>query len=127
MSDPARILIVDDETFISDSLAQFLQDYDFMVDAAPSAEDALERLATGKYHAAIVDIRLPKMDGDTFIIKAHEKDPDMRFVIHTGSVEYRLTPEIKKIGVSADCVFLKPLMDMSIIVDVLNRLIHRHG
>lgn len=119
MTDVPRILIVDDEAGIRDSLLHFLEDYDFAVDAAASAEDALMLLETWQYQAAIVDIRLPQMDGDTFIVHAHEIDPGMQFIIHTGSVEYRLSKEIKNAGIHIKHVFLKPLIDIVAIIDAL--------
>ena len=114
MSPPIRVLVVDDEPSIRNSLLEFLEDCQFAVSAADSAESALELIDRTPIDVAIVDIRLPKLDGDSFILQAHQRFPRMRFMIHTGSVEYKLPEELKGFGVTHDSVFLKPQMDLSV-------------
>jgi len=114
MSSPIRVLVVDDEPSIRNSLVEFLEDCEFAVSAAESAESALELIDHTSIDVAIVDIRLPKLDGDSFILQAHQRYPRMRFLIHTGSVEYKLSDELKGFGVTHDHVFLKPQMDLSV-------------
>src|SRR5947209_2881925 len=60
---PARILVVDDEALIRDTLAEFLTSEGFVVDACPSAEEALERAADREYDIALCDVQLPGLDG----------------------------------------------------------------
>jgi len=109
-----RVLVVDDEPSIRNSLVEFLEDCQFDVTAADSAESALDAIERTTIDVALVDIRLPKLDGDSFIVKAHEQFPDMRFLIHTGSVEYKLSEELKRFGVTHEHVFLKPQMDLAV-------------
>ena len=74
-----RILIVDDEPFIRESLVGFLEDSEFDVLSTDSAESALELFSKNDYHLAIVDLRLPKMSGETLILKAYEINQNMKF------------------------------------------------
>ena len=60
---PARILVVDDETLIRDTLAEYLQQEGFAVDACASGEEALERAAERRYDVALCDVQLPGIDG----------------------------------------------------------------
>lgn len=120
---PLSILVVDDEAGIRESLAQFLEDYDYDVTTAESAEDALELLERSVFDIVIVDMRLPGMSGDYLIVKANEKHPDLRFLIHTGSVDYRLPDELIRIGVKPGHIFLKPLTDMSVVVESIRELL----
>ena len=60
---PARILVVDDEPLIRKTLAEFLTSEGFVVDAAASAEEALERAAERAYDVALCDVQLPGLDG----------------------------------------------------------------
>src|SRR5256714_2512550 len=62
-SPPARILVVDDEALIRDTLAEYLQQEGFAVDACASGEDALERAAERRYDVALCDVQLPGIDG----------------------------------------------------------------
>jgi DNA-binding NtrC family response regulator len=60
---PARILVVDDETVIRDTLAEYLTQEGFAVDACASGEQALERAAERRYDVALCDMQLPGIDG----------------------------------------------------------------
>ncbi len=122
MQDKFRVLVVDDERSVRRSLVEFLEDYDFDVLSAKSAEEALELLKNETCKVGVIDLRLPGMSGEALIQQAHKIAPDMRFIIHTGSVGYFLPDELKNIGMTADYVFLKPLPDLDIIVDAINKL-----
>ena len=118
-----RILVIDDEPVIRDSLVGFLEDCDFAVSSVESAEEALENLQEGLFDLAIVDLRLPGMSGEEFIKKAFVIAPEIKYVIHTGSVSYRLSDELLEIGIRPEHVFLKPQTDLSIFVDTIQLLL----
>jgi DNA-binding NtrC family response regulator len=59
----ARILVVDDESLIRETLAEFLASEGFVVDACGSAEEALRRAAERAYDIAVCDVQLPGLDG----------------------------------------------------------------
>ena len=120
-----HVLVVDDEPSIRNSLQEFLQDCQFHVTAADSAEHALELIARSSFHVALVDIRLPKLDGDSLILKAHALNPQMAFIIHTGSVEYKLPEELKALGITQDHIFLKPQMDLMVFKEAIDALTSR--
>src|SRR5438270_2797325 len=60
---PARILVVDDEALIRDTLAEYLASEGFAVDASASGEDALDLAARHRYDVALCDVQLPGIDG----------------------------------------------------------------
>ena len=60
---PARILVVDDEALIRDTLAEYLQQEGFAVDACGSGEAALELAGSRRYGIALCDVQLPGIDG----------------------------------------------------------------
>jgi adenylate cyclase len=60
---PARVLIVDDEPFNRDVLAQELELLDHDTVAAVNCRDALERLAGDAFDVILLDIMMPEMDG----------------------------------------------------------------
>lgn len=119
---PTRVVVIDDEPSIRNSLVEFLEDCQFEVLAADSAEGALELIARVPIDVALVDIRLPKMDGDSLILQAHLLRPRMRFLIHTGSMAYKLPDELKTVGVAQEHIFLKPQMDLSVFADAICKL-----
>ena len=104
---------------IRESLSDYFEDFDFDVRGAETAEEALEILKEFSCHVAIVDMRLPGMDGNAFIEKAHEFDPAIRYIVHTGSVNYALSGPVKAIGVQPEHVFFKPISNMQRFVETI--------
>jgi DNA-binding NtrC family response regulator len=114
-----RLLVLDDDDVIRENLLAYLEDEGFDVTGSSSAENAVELLKDHVFDAGIIDMRLPGMDGAEFILKAYKLNPDMRFVIHTGSTNYVLSDELRKIGIMPEQVLLKPVKDMAEIIDTL--------
>jgi DNA-binding NtrC family response regulator len=114
-----RVLVVDDEPSVRWSLAAFLDDFDFEVRSAESAEEALDTMGEEPCDVAIVDLRLPGMSGDTMILQAHRLFPEMRFLIHSGTQSYHLPEELRRIGMRPEHVFLKPQVDLMLIVEAV--------
>ena len=118
-----KVFIVDDESVVCSNVAAFLEDEGFTVFSALSGEEALDFLLKQKMDVAIVDMRLPGIDGDTFILKAHEIQPVLKFLIHTGSTNYFVSKSLEEIGVKNEHIFRKPLVDMSVLTKgILNLL-----
>ncbi|HCY84582.1 MAG TPA: response regulator [Desulfobacteraceae bacterium] len=120
MSPKTRLFIVlDDEQSIRQSIASFLEDEGYTVLRADSAEAAISIVQAHPVDAAVVDIRLPGKDGNHFMIEARKIRPDIKFVVHTGSADYSPPEEIRDLGVTREKVLIKPVRDLSIILDAL--------
>ncbi len=117
-----RILVVDDDQSICESMVAFLEDADFSVSLAASAEAALEILMAETFELAIVDLRLPGMNGDMFIKHANKMKPEMRFLIYTGSADYKPSQELIRIGIGPKYLFAKPLNDLGLMVKEIESL-----
>lgn len=124
-NDKAKILILDDENAIKENLVLFFEDEGFLVNSVGSAEEGLILLEEGnKFDLGIIDIRLPKMRGDKFILEAHKINPDMKFIIHTGSMNFELlNSELLAIGLTNKDVFKKPIIDIDALVKRIKEVI----
>ncbi len=109
---PVRVLVIDDEAAIRESLASYLEDCAFSVITAEGAEQGLQVVQDKRPDVAIVDLRLPGMGGDVFVVEAHGFSPSTHFLLHTGSTDYEVPPELERIGVQQRHVFLKPQLDL---------------
>ncbi len=118
-----KVLIIDDDDIIRVNLVAFFEDENFIVRSAISAETGLQLLCGEPFDVGVIDIRLPGMDGNRFIIKAHEIHPRMKFIIHTGSADYFLPETLAAIGLLPRHVFLKPLKDMRLLIQAVRELI----
>ncbi len=117
------IVIIDDERMVRESLVAFLEDEGFAVRGAASAEEALSIMEQRRVRVAVVDLRLPGMSGSDFISASAEKWPCTRFLIHTGSANFTLTPELEAAGMTDDDVFHKPVVHLETMAGRIRRLL----
>ncbi len=80
----ASILVVDDDPNICRLLDDFLTNYGYQVATREHGQDALNWLDDNQCDIALVDLRLPGMDGMDLIQTAKEKYPDMQFIVISG-------------------------------------------
>ena len=125
ISEP-RVLVLDDEEVIRISLEAFLEDEGFEVFSADSGESGLKLLNSEKMDAGIIDIRLPGMDGAEFILKAVKIQPEMKFLIYTGSTDFTLPKSLQILGITEKYLFRKPLSDMSVLAEAVSELLMTH-
>lgn len=70
-----RILIVDDNLELAENVAEILEDAGFASDVFEKPKEALAALVVGRYAAALLDIRMPEMNGVELYRAIKEKDP----------------------------------------------------
>jgi len=93
LSTQGRLLIVDDELSVRDSLAKWFHEEAYEVGTAENANDALTRMAEARWDAALVDIKMRGTDGIELQRRMHEIDPELTVIMMTGyaSVETAVT------------------------------------
>ncbi len=79
-----KILLVDDEERLLNSMAQRLTLLGFEAIKASSGTQAIELASTTKIDLAIVDLKMPDMDGLVTITRLKEINPDLQTVLLTG-------------------------------------------
>ena len=124
MTDNSWILIIDDEESIRKSIANYLEDYGYAVKIAKNAEDGLELVKDPDIKIAIVDIRLPQMDGNEFILNAHKLNKGLVFFIHTGSIDYKLNDDLISIGITHERILQKPMADLGIVRQAIDEILN---
>jgi len=93
-----RILVVDDELIIRDSLQAWLEEEGFTADTAASGPEALECLTKNVYHLMLSDIKMPGMDGVELLAKAREIHPELVVVMMTAYATVETAVDAMKIG-----------------------------
>jgi len=80
------ILVVDDDQQLASALQWILADENFFVDVAFDGEEALLKLKTHEYDAVVCDLKMPRLRGDEFYLKAKQMRPTLadRFIFITG-------------------------------------------
>ena len=79
-----RILIVEDEKIVADTLGQILAAHGYEIRVAYSAEHALDMLALWLPNVAILDVMLPKMNGIELALVLQENHPGCHVLLFSG-------------------------------------------
>ncbi len=84
LASQGKLLIVDDELSVRDSLAKWFHEEGYEVGTAEDASTALTRMAEHSWDAALVDIKMHGTDGIELQRRMHEIDPQLIVIIMTG-------------------------------------------
>ena len=98
MSEKAKLLIVDDEAIVRDSLGKWFREEGYEIGAAESASEALARLAEQRWDLAMVDIKMPGTDGIELQRRMREIDPELLVIIMTGYASVETAVQALKNG-----------------------------
>jgi len=116
MDKTARILIVDDDENIRKVLTTILEDEGYKVESVDTAKKAIERTKRKFYNLALIDIRLPDMEGIELLTRMKDAIPKMRKIVITGYPT--LQNAIEALNRGADAYILKPF-DMEKVLEVI--------
>src|SRR5213593_3101482 len=93
-----RILVIDDEPMMTDSLRQHLSDEGYTVDTAATGATAIDLFDGGAHHLAICDLQLPDMDGLTLLRHMKDAKPNTEVIVVTGYGSVQSAVEAIKAG-----------------------------
>ncbi|MBA4419450.1 MAG: response regulator [Syntrophus sp. (in: bacteria)] len=113
-----KILLIDDDKWIRDSLAMFFEGEECHLSACETAEEGLEALRNQDYRTIIADYLLPGMDGLEFFRQISESHQGALKILITAYCNQKIFSEAEAIGVEA--VIQKPFT-----VEILKQSLYR--
>ena len=120
-----RVIIIDDEKMITKMLRGYLEDHGFSVRTAHTGEEGLAFLAREPFDAAIIDLRLPDMEGSEIIAKGMKLQPQIKCFIHTGSVDYMPSEDLISMGIDLESIIHKPILNMADICRMIEKKVKK--
>jgi DNA-binding response OmpR family regulator len=120
-----RVIIIDDEKMITRMLKGYLEDHGFAVKTAHTGGEGLALLAREPFDAAIIDLRLPDMDGSEVITRGIEIQPHIKCFIHTGSIDYMPSEDLVSMGIDLDSIIHKPILNMEDICRMIEKKVKK--
>lgn len=120
MVDVARILVVDDDESIRKVLAAVLEEKGYFVDTAETGNEAIQKTRANFYNLALIDIRLPDMEGTTLLGELRVTVPAMVRIIVTGYPS--LANAVAAVNRGADAYILKPLVMENVLKTIKEHL-----
>jgi DNA-binding response OmpR family regulator len=107
MSAACKILVMDDEMVLRQTLARILQQAGFEVTTAENGEQGLAFLETTTFDLVYLDIRMPGLTGLAVLKRIHASHPDLPVVLFTAQPDLNSAVEALRSG--ATDYLLKPL------------------
>ncbi len=120
-----RVLVVDDEPGIRQSLSGVLEDEGYATDAVASAEEALAAIGRQSYDVVLLDIWLPGMDGLEALARIQEAGIEHRPVVVMISGHGNIETAVRSTKMGAFDFLEKPLTLPKVLVTVKNATQHR--
>lgn len=119
----AKILVVDDEELVRESLSEILRLEGYTVHTAASGEEALEMLQVEPYDLVLLDLKMPGMDGVEVMKTISKNIPDTKVILLTGHGSLESAVEALRAG--AQDYLIKPASSRDLLTSVAQGLARR--
>ncbi|MGB9773739.1 MAG: response regulator [Bacteroidota bacterium] len=115
-----RILVVDDDETLRSVLSNELKNEGYIVETAADGDEAIKIVKQRKFDLALLDIKLPRVDGFQVLQYLKKEHPVIKVIMLTGFADLKNAIEAKKLG--ADDFVSKPY-DIVDLVTTIERAI----
>lgn len=119
-TNPAKILIVDDDAYIRKSLEDILNYEGYECAEARDGKEAIDKIKENNFDLILLDLKLPRINGIDVLKQALELRPDLQIVIISGHGSIPTAVEATKIG--AYNFIEKPLEAGRVLLNIRNAL-----
>jgi DNA-binding NtrC family response regulator len=119
LSQKASLLIIDDDAAVRKTLSKILEGEGYLVETVANGKEAMEVSKKQFFNVALIDVRLPDVDGTELLERLKETEPKMVKIIVTGYAS--LQNAIDAVNKGADGYVLKPFD-----ADALLAMIEKH-
>jgi DNA-binding NtrC family response regulator len=104
-----RLIVIDDDEVVRKNFKAILELEGYSVDTAVTGKEAVDKSNSRFYNLALIDIRLPDMEGTRLLTAMHDTVPKIVKIIVTGYPSQENAVEAVNMG--ADGYIVKPIMD----------------
>jgi len=115
-----RILIVEDDENIRKTMKNILQQKGYETDTAKSGKEAEQKAKANFYNLALLDIKLPDMEGTQLLAKLHKNKPKMMKIMVTGYPS--LENAMEALNQGADAYVTKPVKPAELLALIKEKL-----
>ena len=115
-----HILVIDDDESVLGTIARILELEGYKVETAKTGKEAIEKSNLGAYNLAIIDLRLPDMDGTELLTAMRDTTPRMIKIMLTGYPS--AGDRAETIKENADGYLVKPIEVDDLLKTIKNHL-----
>ena len=120
MDERFKVLVIDDDQSIRTTMAAILENEGYLVETAKDGKEAIDKSNADLYRVALIDFRLPDMEGTELLTALKETVPSMVKIIVTGYPSLPNAIEAVKRG--ADDYLVKPFKMENVLDTIKQRL-----
>lgn len=102
-----KILVVDDERHVQELLQMYLEKAEYVVRLAASGREALDLVKSHSFTVALVDLKMPEMNGFELIEKLQQRSVDLGIIVITALDETQAMVSAQRLGI--DSFISKPV------------------
>ena len=121
MSKKEKILIVDDDLALQESLVKILEAEGYYIETAFTGYEAEQKIKSQYYNISLIDIRLPDITGTELLSKMNVISPRTKKIVLTGFPD--ASSAIRAVNEKADAYIVKPY-EPQVILDEFKRLLN---
>jgi DNA-binding response OmpR family regulator len=120
-----RILLVDDEQELASALAERLNMRGIDADWVTTGDQALQKVGAERYDLAVLDMRMPMMNGLELKALLQARDSNLKFIFVTG---YGSEKDFEQVACQAgeECYLVKPV-DINLLIERMRDLLDETG
>jgi len=120
MKDKLSILIVEDDANIRETLSTILRQKGYKTDTAENGHEALQKSKAKFFNLALLDIKLPDMEGTKLLTTMHKSLPKMMKIMITGYPS--LENAVEALNLGADAYIIKPVKPEKLLALIKEKL-----
>lgn len=114
------VLIVEDDANIQETLGFILQQKGYNTDTAETGQEAIKKSKAKFYNVALLDIKLPDMEGTKLLTTIHKALPKMVKIMITGYPS--LENAVESLNLGADAYIIKPVKPAKLLALIKEKL-----
>ncbi|AFV00831.1 response regulator [Simiduia agarivorans] len=118
-----RLLIIDDDAIVRQSIVMYLVDSGFHVVEAANGQEGLNLFSELTPDLVLTDLRMPGMDGLQVLRAIHEFSPETPVIVVSGAGV--VTDVVEALRLGASDYLIKPVVDMEMLVHAINKSLER--
>lgn len=121
-----KLVLVDDETELNDMLKEMFEARRYNVTVFTKGDEALEHIKKNDCHVAIVDMKIPRLNGHELIKAALAVKPDLKIIPFSAAYAQEMRELLKSVGFNPEKLVTKPF-DPSILIEQVKVLAAEAG
>ncbi len=119
-----KVLYVEDSLMARKVVGEFLEENVVVLDVANDGEDALAKFSTGEYDLIITDLKMPNMDGYTFMKEVRKVNKEIDIIVVSAFKGDKELSECQEVNIYD---FLEKPLDLNLLDDSLKRVAVKLG